>query len=45
MLQCKANPPEGGLSWFLLHDLKQSGQQASLPITDKTPRARAEITA
>lgn len=45
MLQCKVNPPEGGFSWFLLHDLKQSGQQTSFPITNETPRACEEITA
>lgn len=43
-LQCKASLPEGGFSWFLLHDLKQSGQQTSLPITDKTPKTREETT-
>lgn len=43
---CSVKPilPEGGFSWFLLHDLKQSGQQTSLPITDKTPKAWEEMT-
>lgn len=44
-LKCKVNPPEGGFSWFFLHDLKQSGQQPSFSITDKTPGACGEMTA
>lgn len=44
-LKHKVNPPEGGFSWLLLHDLKQPGQQTSFPITDKTPRACEDITA